>query len=94
MLFDWDHGNWPKCGEHGVSRSEIEALFDTDPMIFGDPQHSLVEQRFKAIGRTSEDRHLLVVFTIRIKEAGPHYRPISARYMHLDEVEEYEEANR
>jgi uncharacterized DUF497 family protein len=19
--FDWDAGNWPKCGKHGVSRS-------------------------------------------------------------------------
>ncbi|TBN45900.1 BrnT family toxin, partial [Paracoccus sediminis] len=20
--FDWDDGNWPKCGKHGVSRAE------------------------------------------------------------------------
>jgi len=25
--FDWDSGNWPKCGKHGVSREEIERLF-------------------------------------------------------------------
>jgi uncharacterized DUF497 family protein len=25
--FDWDDGNWPKCGKHGVSREEIERLF-------------------------------------------------------------------
>jgi hypothetical protein len=25
--FDWDSGNWPKCGKHGVSREQIERLF-------------------------------------------------------------------
>ena len=24
--FDWDDGNWPKCGKHGVSREEIEQV--------------------------------------------------------------------
>ena len=24
--FGWDDGNWPKCGKHGVSRSEIEQV--------------------------------------------------------------------
>ena len=24
--FDWDDGNWPKCGKHGVGQAEIEAL--------------------------------------------------------------------
>ena len=32
--FDWDEGNWPKCGKHGVSRSEIERMFFSDPWIF------------------------------------------------------------
>ena len=94
MLIDWDAGNWPKCGEHGVSQAEIETLFTNEPLTFQDPEHSLVEQRFKAIGVTAEGRHLFVVFTLRPKEAGLHYRPISARYMHRDEVEEYEKANR
>ena len=22
--FEWDAGNWPKCGKHGVSKAEIE----------------------------------------------------------------------
>ena len=26
--FDWDEGNWPKCGKHGVSREEIEEVLD------------------------------------------------------------------
>jgi uncharacterized DUF497 family protein len=25
--FDWNAGNWPKCGKHGVSREEIEEVF-------------------------------------------------------------------
>jgi len=24
--FDWDDGNWPKCGKHGVSLEEIEQV--------------------------------------------------------------------
>jgi hypothetical protein len=28
--FDWDHGNWPKCGKHGVGKAEIEAVL-SDP---------------------------------------------------------------
>ena len=25
--FDWNDGNWPKCGKHGVSGAEIEERF-------------------------------------------------------------------
>jgi len=28
--FDWDDGNWPKCGKHGVSRTEIEQEKEVD----------------------------------------------------------------
>jgi uncharacterized protein len=24
--FDWDSGNWLKCGKHGVAREEIEQV--------------------------------------------------------------------
>ena len=42
--FDWDDGNWPKCGKHGVSKDEIESIFDCDPGIYLDPDHSSSEQ--------------------------------------------------
>ena len=31
--FDWDDGNWPKCGKHGVSRQEIEQVLLGTPAV-------------------------------------------------------------
>jgi hypothetical protein len=88
--FDWDAGNWPKCGKHGLKRSEIEALFEETPDVYPDPGHSQRERRFLAIGRGESGRRALVVFTLRATAARPLIRPISARYMHEKEVEHYE----
>ena len=33
MRFEWDEGNWPKCGKHGVSKDEIEDIFESDPRL-------------------------------------------------------------
>lgn len=88
--FDWDDGNWPKCGKHGVTKGEIESLFLGSPAVQSDPNHSLEEQRLRAIGKTSDGRFLLVVFTLRDKTSGHHIRPISARYMHAKEITHYE----
>jgi uncharacterized DUF497 family protein len=35
--FDWDAGNWPKCGKHGVSREEIEQVLSGEPAVMADP---------------------------------------------------------
>ena len=35
--FDWDDGNWPKCGKHGVSRAEIEQVLLGEPVVMADP---------------------------------------------------------
>ena len=35
--FDWDEGNWPKCGKHGVSREEIEEMLSGTPAVMPDP---------------------------------------------------------
>lgn len=94
MLIEWDDGNWPKCGSHGVSRTEIETVFAHDPIVFPDSEHSQREERLKAIGRTDGGRYVFIVFTIRSKADGLRYRPISARFMHGDEVEYYEKAAR
>ena len=32
--FDWDDGNWPKCGKHGVTTEDIETLFGGNVDIF------------------------------------------------------------
>ena len=92
MRIDWDEGNWPKCGKHGVSKAEIEGVLGGRPDIVEDPEHSRVEERFRAVGVTSEGRHLFVVFTLRWKADEVYLRPISARFMHRDEVQFYEKA--
>lgn len=90
MLFDWDAGNWPKCGKHGLSKDEIEAVFLAKPSVLFDPDSSHDEERYKAIGRNSEGRHVYVSFTMRPKKDEPYIRPISARYMHQKEIDRYE----
>jgi uncharacterized DUF497 family protein len=88
--FDWDAGNREKCERHGVSAAEIESLFDGTLAVHPDPEHSVAEQRFKAIGRTAAGRHVFVVFAIRQRSGKRLIRPISARYMHRKEIEHYE----
>jgi len=88
--FDWDDGNWPKCGKHGVSQEEVEAVFLSHPAVYADPKHSLDEQRLRAIGQTSMARWVIVAFTIRRRGGKSFIRPISARYMRRKEVEHYE----
>ena len=88
--FDWDEGNWPKCGKHGLSKAEIEAVFANAPRVHADPKHSAHEQRLRAIGLTLESKYAFVVFTIRRRGGKRYIRPISARYMHNREVEHYE----
>jgi uncharacterized DUF497 family protein len=88
--FDWDHGNRQKCQKHGVSIAGIEGAFRGPIAVFPDPEHSAAEERFKAIGQTSAGRAILVVFTIRQHLGKRLIRPLSARYMHLKEVEYYE----
>ncbi|MGE0072918.1 MAG: hypothetical protein AB7S55_07640 [Thiomonas sp.] len=48
--FDWDDGNWPKCGKHGVSREEIEQVLMGKPAVLPDPHPD--EPRMRAIGKT------------------------------------------
>jgi len=86
--FDWDGGNWPKCGKHGVSRVEIEQLFAGHPVIMPDPYRQ--EPRMRAIGKTPQGRYIFLVFMLRQIDNQTKIRVISARYMHKEEVEYYE----
>ena len=90
--FDWDAGNRDKCGKHGVSVGEIEALFMGSPMIEPDPAHSAREVRIRAIGRVGL-RWIFLVFTFRENGGSRLIRPISARYMHRKEVAFYEKSH-
>jgi len=92
--FEWDDGNLAHCRKHGVSRPEIESLFASPVIVLPDPGHSHREQRFRAIGRTGDDgRAVFVVFTVRERGGRRYIRPVSARYMHREEIESYEEEN-
>ena len=88
--FDWDKGNWPKCGKHGVSKEEIEEIFELTPAIMPDPHPD--EERMRAIGKTKQGRYLFLVFMFRLVAGQTLIRPISARYMHEREIRHYEKA--
>ena len=91
--FQWDTGNSRKCEKHGVSRREIEDLLTAGHFLISpDEWHSQEERRFCAIGRPAKSaRHLFVIFTIREVCGDTLIRPISARYMHKQEIARYEE---
>lgn len=86
--FDWDDGNWPKCGKHGVDREDIEHVLRN--MVFRIPDPNPAEGRFRTAGRTRAGRAVFIVFTHRETGAGLLIRPISARFMHAKEAEHYE----
>ena len=87
--FDWDEGNWPKCGKHGVSREEIEQVLLNSPTVMPDPHQN--EPRMRAIGKTAAGRYVFLVFMLREIAQQTYLRPISARFMHQKEIEHYED---
>lgn len=90
--FDWDAGNRDKCEKHGVSIAEVEAVIQGIPQIAPAPRRLSSEERFIAIGRTSQGRAVFIAFTFRLRDGSRLVRPISARYMHAKEIERYEAA--
>jgi len=90
--FQWDKGNAEKSSlKHGVSNIECEEIFFNQPLLATeDTEHSWVEQRYHALGRTDEGRLLFVSLTIR-KDL---IRVISARDMSRKERTVYEEAQK
>jgi uncharacterized DUF497 family protein len=68
--FEWDKGNREKCQKHGVPLAAVESLLHGPFAVFPDPEHSEIEERFKAIGRTEDGRGVLLVFTLRRREEG------------------------
>lgn len=88
--FDWDDGNRAKCQRHGVSIGEIESLFSGQPRVAPDLKHSDAEDRLIAVGRTFGGRPIFVAFTFRTLAGATFIRPISARYMHAEEIARYD----
>lgn len=88
--FDWDDGNRAHCRKHGVTLAEIERLLTGEALIAPDLKHADQEDRLIAVGRTDEGRPLFVAFAIRDRRGHRLIRPVSARYMHAKEIENYE----
>lgn len=85
--FDWDSGNWPKCGKHGVSREEIERLFlEGQARVAPDVKHTVPSETRHIAAGCVDGRAMFVAFTLR----ADRIRPISARYMHEKEAKSYE----
>jgi hypothetical protein len=60
--FEWDeHKNRANIKKHGISFSEAMTVFDDPNVMYKpDPDHSLHEERFIAIGFSEEARVLVV----------------------------------
>ena len=85
--FEWDQGNLNKNWDsHDVSMIECEQIFFNKPIIVKrDKEHSEIENRYYALGRTNMNRLLFAVFTVRKDKI----RIISVRDMTDSEIERY-----
>ena len=89
--FEWDEGKAAiNLRKHQVSFQEGATIFN-DRLVATqlDPDHSIDEQRYIAIGRSVRGRILVVVFT----ERGDKIRLISCRKATPRERKAYEEEN-
>lgn len=85
--FEWDQANLGHIKKHHVVYIECEEVFSNKPLLVSkDEAHSIVEQRFQALGKTDKERLLFISFTIREN----HIRIISARDLNKKEVNTYE----
>ena len=67
--FDWDSGNSMKSEKkHGISRESIELFFQQRPWVGPDLKHSHAEDRFLAIGKDIQKKHMIVAFTLQTVE--------------------------
>lgn len=90
IQFEWDEGNKDKNDiKHKVTIREAEEIFANRPFFVSvDADHSKVEQRYQALGKTVNGRLLFVAFTIRRDKV----RIISVRDMSKREKRIYEKS--
>lgn len=89
MIFDWDENKAAKnLSKHQVSFDEAKTVFD-DPLYidFYDPDHSEAEERYLIVGRSNQEKLLIVSYTERENSI----RIISARKVTKAERKVYEE---
>ena len=44
--FNWDERTWPKCGDHGMTRAEVELIFINTPAVHENPEDGDGEKRY------------------------------------------------
>ena len=89
MKFEWDPAkSETNLKKHGISFHEASTVFgDPLALTFGDPDHSVGEQRFITFGLSRLEQLLVVVHTERRKTT----RIISARRATKQERKIYED---
>ncbi len=92
LTFEWDANKArANLAKHAVSFQEATTVFgDPVSLTIPDPAHSQAENRFIILGRSHQDRILVVVHT----ERGDNVRIISARPASRRERKQYEQAIR
>lgn len=90
MVFEWDpEKSDVNITKHGVTFQEASTAFgDPFSLTIPDPDHSTDEQRFLLLGRSAQNRLLVVSFTDR----DPNTRIISARKATTNERRKYEKS--
>lgn len=90
LVFEWDPDkDKANRRKHGVGFEEALTVFE-DPLagVRPDPRHSVGEERFVILGRSTRDRFLTVMFTERGENR---IRLFSARRATTHERKTYEE---
>ena len=87
--FEWDPAKGAEnLRKHGVSLDEASTVFgDPLAMLMSDPDHSVEEERYLLLGRSTRSTLLVVAFA----EGPPGTRLISARPATRHEWRRYEE---
>jgi len=89
LSFEWDPRKAAaNAAKHGVTFEEVKTVFyDEDALVIPDPDHSMDEERFIIMGRSSVPRILVVVHCFR--KTGSSIRIISARKASTKEQKPY-----
>ena len=91
QIFEFDHAKAKSnLAKHKVSFSEAMTVFDDRlASTLPDDQHSIEEERFITVGRSTRQRILFVVYTDTISGI----RLIGARTATAAEIDQYEEVS-
>jgi uncharacterized DUF497 family protein len=71
--FEWGRREYSQMSEAWLSLEEIEGFFRSKIFVAPDVKHSEKEERFLAVGYSSDGKPMFVAFTLR----GNLIRPIS-----------------